>query len=274
LRDPGTDQTLDWKLDPQTRLKNLCLLVSTFDAYSACWKPFLHGLKKYWPGHPNLYFLTNFKDVEGCQTIKVGADKGWSGNLLYALGQIDTPYVLYAQEDYWLKRPVVAENILAYLALMEKDLADYIRLYPAPPPDLPFPGDERLGIIAPDAAYRASCQLALWRKTILMELLDPHESGWTFEVEGSRRSCRYGDRFLSVNARRHGVDYVFTAVVSGEWIPEAYEYARAEGISVDFGALPKKPLLKYCKDHVRGFLYGRKQHLKRMLKRLVVSNRG
>jgi len=172
-----------------------------------------------------------------------------------------------------LKKPVVTENILAYVALMEKGVADYIRLYPAPPPDSEFSGDSRLGVIAPDAPYRASNQMALWRKTVQMELLDPKESGWTFEVEASRRSRKYGDRFLCVKSVRHGMDYVFTAVVNGEWIPEAHEYARKEGIDVDFDGLPKKPLLKYCKDHVRGFLYGQKQRLKRKLRRLGASTR-
>ncbi len=254
-------------------MNNVTLLVSTFDAFSVCWKPFLHGLKKYWPDHPRLCFITNVKDVECGEAIKVGPDKGWSGNLLYALERIDTPYVLYAQEDYWLKKPVVTENILAYVALMEKGIADYIRLYPAPPPDFEFPGDPRLGIIAPDAPYRASNQMALWRKTVQMELLDPTESGWTFEVEASRRSRRFGDRFLSVKSVKHGTDYVFTAVVNGEWIPEAYAYAETEGISVDFEGLPKKPLLKYCQDHVRDFFYTRKVRLKRKLRKLRDSAR-
>jgi hypothetical protein len=254
-------------------MKSVTLVVSSFDGFSACWSPFLHGLRKYWPEHPPVCFITNFKEVPYGRTITVGADKGWSANLLYALERVDTPYVIYAQEDYWLKEPVKVTNLHDYVAFLEQGAADYLRLYPAPPPDHDFPGDYRLGIIAPQAAYRASSQLAFWRKSVLQELLDPEESGWTFEVNGSLRSSRYGDRFLSVKSLRDGVNYVFTAVVQGEWIREAYEYARKEGIYVDFDALPKKPLLKYCKDHVRSFLYGRKRSLKKTLRKLVPQPR-
>jgi hypothetical protein len=246
-------------------MKNVTLLVNSFDGYSVCWPVFAHGLRKYWPTHPEqVRFITNHLDVNYGEAIKVGPDRGWSANLLFALQRIDTPFVLYAQEDYWIDQPVDQEMMDAYLRLFEEEKADYLRLYPAPPPNRPLPEDERLGIIAVGAPYRTSTQMAFWRRQVLCDLLDPAESGWQYEVQSVPRSAKYGDRFLCVSKRRYGISYVFTAVVSGEFIPEARQYARQEGIELNVRGLPPKTLVRKWKGRVR-------QSLSRLKKRLRAS---
>lgn len=243
-------------MDSLVSKDEIALLVSSFDHYSVCWEPFCHGLQKYWLDHLQLlYFITNEKDPPCGQAIKVGQDRGWAGNLLYALEQIDIPYILYAQEDYWLTAPVNNKAILDYAALLDNGVADYIRLYPAPPPTLPFPGDDRLGILDTHAEYRTSLQMALWRKSVLQELLVPGETPWQFEVQGSRRSRVYADRFLCVQKRQYGIQYLFTAIVNGAWSPLAYEYARQEGIKIPFQDLPNKPCIKKIYSRIRNTLF-------------------
>lgn len=237
-------------------MDRITLLVSSFDSYSMCWEPFCHGLRKYWPEHPRkLFFITNFKEPDYGEAIKVGKDKGWSGNLLLALDKISTPFVLYAQEDYWINQPVDSKQIQDYIALLEEDKADYIRLCPVPGPDQEFSLDARLGIISPQAEYRTSLQMALWRKEILQELLLPHESAWQFEKNSGLRSKKYGERFLCVTKRKFGINYIFTAIVNGEWSPLAYEYSNQEGIQIDFSALPKKKIIKRYKDRIKSYLF-------------------
>lgn len=237
-------------------LTSIPLLASSFDAYSACWAPFCHGAQKYWPEYAeSIVFITNQKTPPCGTAIQTGQDRGWAANLRFALGQLDVPYILYAQEDYWINQRVNHQNILDYLALMERDEADCIRLYPAPGPTLPYAPDERLGIQADNAEYRASLQMAIWRKSVLEDLLIDGESPWQFEAQGTIRSRKYGSRFLCVTKRRFGVTYVFTAVVQGEWIKQAREYAATEGIVVDWGSLPKRPWQKRVKYRVKARLY-------------------
>ncbi|MCU0485276.1 MAG: hypothetical protein MUC85_04110 [Anaerolineales bacterium] len=244
---------------------NISILVSSFDRYAACWAPFCHGLQKYWPEHfQPLYFITNEKDPPCGQAIKVGQDRGWAGNLLYALEQIDSPYILYAQEDYWLTAPVNSTAISEYTALFDSGVADYIRLYPAPPPALPFPSDERLGILETHAEYRTSLQMALWRKSVLQALLVPGETPWQFEVQGSLRSQVYGERFLSVTKKTFGINYLFTAIVDGEWSKAAYTYAQNENITVNFLDLPHKPFLRKFGSRVRNLLYGYRRKIRKV----------
>lgn len=248
---------------------NLSLVVSSFDKYSVCWAPFCHGLNKYWPEHPELYFITNYLEAPCGTSLKLGEDQGWAKNLLKALELIPTDYVLYTQEDYWVQRPVDNQNVVDYLDYLETGLADYIRLYPAPGPDMPLTTDERLGIIAKDANYRASLQMALWRKGALQSLVKADETPWQFEVKGSQRSKGWVDRFWCVTKRQHGLDYVFTAIINGYWSKAAQAYAEREGIPVDFNALIKKTTFNRVKDSINSYGFKLKRYTTKAVENIV-----
>jgi len=226
-------------------MEKLAILISSCDDFSDCWDPYFHGFRKYWRDCPyDVFIVTNYKDLSdgSIRAIKVGKDRGWSQNTLEALRQIETPYVFYTHEDFWIKKPVETGVIEDYIALMERGKADYVRLFPAPPPDADFPDDWRLGILADEAPYRTSLQVALWRKTVFQELIVPGENPWQFELRGTIRSRKYGDKFLCVkpfydqNGERYhyGVDYVCTAINKGRWSKAAKEYAVTEGLKIDF----------------------------------------
>ena len=221
------------------------IVVSSYDGLSDCWGPFCHGIAKYWPDCPYpAYLIANTKDFkhDRISVIKVGPDMGWSRNLLAALGQIDSTYILYFQEDYWISAPVNTSIVNDYVSIMEREGLHYLRFLSFPAPDRDFPGDERLGIIASKSEYRTSLQIALWRKEVLQELIDPNETPWDFEIRGTERSRRYGDKFLSVKKGGddpycYGIRYVCTAINRGRWSKQAKLYAKEEGIDVDFSNL-------------------------------------
>ncbi|MEP7272581.1 MAG: hypothetical protein ABI882_13840 [Acidobacteriota bacterium] len=223
-------------------MNRVSILVSSCDRLSDCWMPFFHGLRKYWPTCPYpVFFISNTRGFihEGFTSIKTGEDLGWSRNLLLALDQVETPYLLYLQEDYWISERVNGAAIADYVALMEENNLSYVRLVALPPPDGDFDGDDRLGIIGDTDGYRASLQASLWRKDVLRTLIDPNETPWEFEWNGTERSRKYRGTFLSVKPRAsdpfyYGIRYVCTAVIRGRWSSEAGEYAKGEGIDVDF----------------------------------------
>ena len=222
------------------------LLISSFDAYAACWPPVAHGIRKYWPDCPfPVRLVTEERDFDapGVEVLKVGRDAIWSNRMLIALRSITTPFLVYFQEDYWLNKRVDTTRILEYLGLMEAAGLNYLRLLSKPVPDLPFGLDERLGILADEAPYRTSAQIALWRREVLLDLLVPGESVWDFELKGSVRSRKYGATFVSIQPvggddYANGIGYVCTAVNCGKWSRMARPYAEAEGLSVDFSERP------------------------------------
>ena len=237
----------------QRLVDQVTLVVSSVDSYSGCWPAFIHGLRKYWPDCPfEVVFVTNYKcvDAPGIRTQQVGEDRGWAQNLLAALARIDTPYVLYAQEDYWLDRRVDTAALLEYLSIIDRDLADHIRLYPGSqtPLSAECPYDARLATLGDRAPYRASLQMAFWRKSVLLDLIDPAEDAWQFEGAGTCRSRKYEGRFLCVKRRSPrflfrapGVSYPFTAVVRGRWSAAARLYAQREKLTIDFSGLQSWP---------------------------------
>ncbi len=222
------------------------VLISSFDGYSDCWGPVCHGFAKYWPDCPYpIFLMTNTRDHphERVQVMKVGGGRDWSGRMITALERIQTPYVMYFQEDYWIRKPVDTARMVEYVALMERHGLNYLRLLSKPVPDQDFPHDDRLGLLALQASYRTSVQISFWRKEVFQDLIRPGESVWQFEQNGTVRSRKYGDTFASTRQKDgddycHGIDYVCTAVNLGKWSRMAKPYAEEEGLKVDFSNLP------------------------------------
>lgn len=227
------------------------VLVTSCDAFEDCWAPFAHGMTKYWPDCPYpAYLITNEKVFagKGLQSLQIRPDQGWARNLRAAVAAVDADVILYSHEDFWIKAKVDTAEIAAFVDLIRSGHADYIRLYPAPSPDRPSHLDGRIGELATEAPYRTSLQMALWRTSVLLELLRDDESCWEFELIGTSRSRRYGNRFLCVNRsqaastgqRQAGIQYVCTAINKGRWATEAIEYCRREGLAVDFTNRPNE----------------------------------
>ena len=209
------------------------IIVSSFDDRQACWPAWCHGFQKYlsdWNGP--LLFLSNFIKSPCGHAMLTGQEKRWPFMIKSALNFFPASIVIMTLEDFWITRKVNCQEILEYVQLIEHNIVDYIRLYPNPYPDHPFTEDSRLGILDTEAYFRASTQMSLWRKDILLDLICDSETIWEFEERGTERSRKYGGRFLSVNDLSYGVNYVH-AVEQGTWTPGAYKYAEIEGITID-----------------------------------------
>jgi hypothetical protein len=228
------------------------ILVYAWDTYKVCWPVFCYGLAKYWQDCPyEILFITNYADPPCGKAVKVEEENDFVRKLRAGLAAVKTPYVLFMHEDYWIKKPVETKNIQDYVRLMNANQADYIRLIPIPAPDREYPEDSRLGIIDKSADYRVSFMASLWRKSVLDDLLVPGESLWQMESTGSKRSRRYGDRFLCVVRSRYGISYVMTAIRDRQWTSDARQYVKDEAITVDFSQLPAISLQKLIQYRVR-----------------------
>ena len=245
------------------------ILISSFDGYSECWGPVCHGFTKYWPDCPYpVLLMTNEKDFphDRVRVLKCEGGRDWSTRMLFALERITTRYVMYFQEDYWINAPVETARITSYVDLMEHHGLNYIRLLSKPLPDADYPHDARLGVLSDQADYRTSVQITFWRKDVLMELIRPGESVWRFERDGTERSRKYGDTFLSTKRHGgddyyHGIRYVCTAVNLGKWSTMARPYAEREGLTVDWSVLPAETSWDdFRRHHPLGKFWARWSH--------------
>ena len=235
--------------------KDCAVIVSSCDAYSDAWHPFFTLFFKYWPDCPfSLYLISGQKKYSDLRvdTLRI-EDKKWASNMLEVLENIKTPYILYTQEDYFLKNTVQTEKILELTQKMSGWGVGYIRLIPSPKPDRFFETDPSLGVILPNSSYRTSLQASIWSVETLKKLLRPGESGWDMEKYGSERSMALPELFLS--SYKPILDYYDpTAIKKGKWMPGALWLCKKEGIVVDTSVRSTYSWRKVLWGRVRNYL--------------------
>ncbi len=231
--------------------RDLTIFVNTSDNFDDCWVPFFTLFQKYWPDCPYPIVLnTETKDFhfEGlnirCAKVAIGETRrlSWSECLARSLDAIDTPYILYLQEDFFLEAPVKQDILEDFLAEIRAGHADVIRLLECDGAG-PWQATENRLLWAVDqkAKYRIALQAALWRKSSLRAHIRLHESPWQLEIFGSMRAHRKSEKVFCVNRdlfSKPGAEvfpYQATGVVSGQWERSIVEPLFAKhAISVDF----------------------------------------
>jgi len=152
-------------------------------------------------------------------------------------------------DDAWLTAPPRTQNIIDWANIILGGEADYIRLCEGLDSGKTFSGDPRLFIVSARYKYRASLVPALWWTSKFLGLLkeDNRESCWTFEIRGSERAWGDDERFLgakdSLTLRwPHKTDPDWWGsqepIVRGQWTETAKEYAKREGITIDWEGNP------------------------------------
>lgn len=215
----------------------LTILVSSFDGFADCWKPFIHGFKKYWPDCDyDIFLITNYldsPDEDLVPSIKVGEDLGWASNIKKALKKINSDYVLYLQEDYWLNQEVNTKNLQVYLNRSIINNWEYFRISPLTVPK-EFSDDLFFNTTG---KYRLALQSVLWKKDFLQSLLFDGESGWDFESKSEERLAGRDVHTYSINSDLKNnfiMSYCWgTAVRKGKWTEGAIDFVKNEKIDFD-----------------------------------------
>jgi hypothetical protein len=112
----------------------------------------------------------------------------WSNGLIKMLKAVNDEFVVLLLEDYWLCRGVDHSGILTLRDYMighgnvvRFDLtAD--RLYGHMMRDVDYWGHYDIIECAEDAPYQMSLQAAIWRRELLLWLLQPDKSAWEVEL--------------------------------------------------------------------------------------------
>jgi hypothetical protein len=165
----------------------------------------------------------------------------WGDCLIRCLARVETPLVLYLQEDYFLEDLVdtasiqsLAQFMLDHPAIGHVGLTSFGARGPFTPTS-----DSRLWAIAPRSRYRVSTQAGLWRTETLRSYVLPNENGWMFEVFGTWRSWQREDCFLTVNrdmlANAPIFPYSPAGIIKGRWHPSVPTLFARHGLHVDYG---------------------------------------
>lgn len=223
------------------------VLVNSSDGFADCWRPFFTLFARYWPNAPLPILLNtemvDWRDAEidvRCARVAVGATQRlpWGECLLRALALVETPLVLYLQEDYFIEAPVRVTEIDRIAAtMMANPGIAYVGLTTFGPVG-PFEQCNVDGLVrvSDRARYRINTQAGLWRVETLRSYVRPEENGWMFEILGTRRSWKRNDLFLTINPGDQGalVRYTHTGIIKGRWHQAMPALFEAHGIAMDF----------------------------------------
>ncbi|MCM1139286.1 MAG: hypothetical protein NC453_12020 [Muribaculum sp.] len=175
-------------------MEDVSLLIMSCDKYSSAWYPYFELLKKYWPEHPKKVYLsseTRSYDTEGIEIININGGKvePWSQRLINVLNTIDTEYIIFSLEDFFLLGKVNQGRIEECLQWMREDptiaecrLSTFETIHE---------GDvynNEFRVCPQSHKYRIDTQFAIWRKSYLLSILNIIETPWQFEVRASDRS--------------------------------------------------------------------------------------
>lgn len=225
------------------------VLVTSCDAYEDAWEPFFSLFKHMWPDCPFPVFLnTESKSyTDESLTIKslhpentnkkTGKPISWSDRLKQALQKIETDYVLFFLEDFFLMSPVRSDKVNECIRLMEENTKiGVIRFYE----DFHLPEIiyDEFSKADPEYDYAISTMVSLWKKDFLISILRD-ENPWEFEFNGTARWRRTD---IEILVHRSEFPLVFDykvhpdfgyGIFQGKWLKKNVELFEKYGIKVD-----------------------------------------
>ena len=186
-------------------------------------------------------------DVE---TINFNNEGSWSKRLKNVLEQIDSEYILYFLEDFFLESPVNVESFNRALDLIKSDEKigyiglKYNRSYNFKKTGVTISKESFLDKDDLITCNRVNSMTALWRKDWLISLLKMHETPWDFEKYGSIRSRRTDRKVLIINNHvcapvfHYEIDVEYgMGIYGGKWLENNKALFEKYGIEVDFDNL-------------------------------------
>ncbi len=239
-------------------MENVTILVNTCDKYEDVWYPFFKLLKIHWPEcDDNRIVLNTETKVYDCDFLKVetfcgGSDKTWSQRLKGALEKIDSEFVLFFLDDFFLMSEVSTESLNEAVELMKSDESigyiglKYNKKHNFRDKSIVSPQEHFLNRDEIITDNRLNCNTALWRKDWLASLIRKHENPWEFEKYASIRSRRTDKKVMIINNINNVMAPVFDydvevqyghGLTMGQWLPKNKELFDKYSIEVDFDRL-------------------------------------
>jgi glycosyltransferase involved in cell wall biosynthesis len=225
------------------------IVIPSCEKYSDLWLGLSNSFKRYWADCSfDKYLISDGESAVSFQDqfkiIPITEDAGWSSNLKTGLKDIHDDYILLWIDDLFLTRDVDSAKILRMYEFALSVNMDYLRFNPLPaPPNVSVIKDGfSLGRLPQGDLYRTSTVCSLWRREVLVDLLDDRESAWEFEYIGSKRSDKYQNFFASVERNF----YVKNTVVKGKWDLRALSDVVRLGLVDGAGSRPVMSGRDFC----------------------------
>lgn len=229
----------------------LCsILVTSCDSYDDAWEPFFKLFNIMWPEcEMPIYLNTETKEFKSnCLSVKAlhpekltdkkGNPISWSYRLKQAVEQIDSKYILFFLEDFFLMSKVRTDVVNNAIEHMENNddvgIIDFYR----EPHEEEIILDE-FSYVDSNYDYAINAMAAIWRKEFLLEIIRD-ENPWDFEFFGTRRWKKTNYKILTHREEFNPVfDYKIKpalgyGIFQGKWLRKNPELFEKYGIEVNF----------------------------------------
>lgn len=212
---------------------NCSLVIMSCDAYEDLWDVFFTLKDKYWSCCPyKTYLITETKDSKYCETIKVQGT--WTERLRKALEIIDTEYVIFMMDDFFIREYVDQERIDKIFNHFKNDIAtfDFEKSF-----DTRTQNDEVLGfkLRFNKDSYLNNCQPSIHNRSKFIERLQENLNPWEWETKTLDSPYKFyincDEWIIDIGHRRNPEGF---GITRGKWAKECIEFLNKENIKVDF----------------------------------------
>lgn len=218
--------------------RDVSVLIYSCDKYSDAWGPFFELLFRYWDCPYQIYITAETEQclIPEVKTINTDAPT-WTERIRSAAGEIPTKYIIGMCEDFFIRKPVKQYMIDSCKKNMDKFSNIACFNFEKDYDGAGKSAIEQFGKKPAGHNFQKSCQPTLWRKSILMELLDCKMDPWQWE--DSETTEKYDFYIYTGNIEGLTFDYGLYernpfGIVKGKWYgPDIRPLFERERINVD-----------------------------------------
>ena len=225
---------------------DVTILVNSCDLYEDTWYPFFKLLHMQWPDCPYRMVLNTETKKYDCpflnvETVNSGTELSWTARLRYALNQIDSEFVLFFLEDFFLLEPVRTEAFAKALDIIKQNKD--VGLVHFTPTEKEMPEAKNnlencfYELPVRKRTLRTRVAVSLFRKDYFLKLLYGDENPWQYERESHIRSMFAGykiirqDYSLYPPAFTYCLDHdIGIGVTSRKWLKNNKAFFESKGI--------------------------------------------
>lgn len=217
------------------------VIISTCDKFSDLWDIHFDLMKKAWGDCPAKVILATDNKTDskydGVEIISAGEGTEITQRLAKAIEYVNTKYVLFTLDDYFLTEKIYNSKLESAVSFMDDNGVDYLRLYKASRGYLKreeavksedFSGFYFRNIS--EGNYKISLYPGLWRTDFMKKTLKEPMNAWQYEVALTPMA-----RELSaVCAISNNCEFPFLDVIrKGKLLHRAKRFLNSNGYSLD-----------------------------------------
>lgn len=237
--------------------EDVTFLINSCDKYEDAWHPFFECLWNFAGNLPYPMILnTEGKKYSSShyevETVNTAGKTTWSKRLFKVLNHVNTEFVFFLLEDYFLEDSFDRdrfEKVVEYMKTHpDVGLVDIRPRWAESQQEkelnkLTYKDTEDSFTERSNENFNITCSPGVWRTSVLKSLLRMHEDVWEFEYYSGIRAKKQGYKVVRFNTRTPAIyeyDYQVWSgmgITAGKWLPKNKEFFEKLGIAVNYDRL-------------------------------------